>query len=396
MRSLVVLVALHAAACSFTPSGAPDDAAPEPDAADDPDATPIDDADVDAAPHDIAHVAGPDETLGTDDLALTADTTIDTTALEIAGVTLPAGVTLAASAQDGGGTELAILRVRAFSIAGGITVRATGTRPLVVLAETIAIDGVLDAGARRGVPGAGGAPPRMGAGRGVDGERSGAYADSGGGGGGFGQAGAKGGDAPGATGGGGGGAHGDEALSQLGGGSGGGGASTSGCDYTAPGAGGGALQLYARAAISVGVNGAINAGGGGGSGGKSCALQYLAGTGGGSGGAIYLQAPSVTNAGVIAANGGGGGGGASGSDGGAGQDGLPTTARATGGGSGGSAYGAAGGRGAARVGDASAGENGPDLGNGGGGGGGGGRIVFAYRDALTEGTTSPSSFSFTF
>ena len=29
-------------------------------------------------------------------------------------------------------------------------------------------------------------------------------------------------------------------------------------------------------------------------------------------------------------------------------------------------------------------------------GGGGGRIVFAYRDALTEGTTSPSSFSFTF
>ena len=396
MRHLVVLAALHAA-CSFTPSGATDDAAPADDATE-PDAAPPTDADIDidAAPHDIAHVAAPDEALGTGDLALAADTTIDTSALAITDVTLPAGVELVAAAQDGGGAELAILRVRALSIAAGVTVRAVGARPLVVLADTIAIDGALDAGARRNVPGAGGAPPQMGAGRGIDGTRDGAYADSGGGGGGFGQAGARGGDAPGASGGAGGEAHGDDAMSQLDGGSGGGGASTGGCDYTPPGAGGGALQLYARTSISVGAMGAINGGGGGGSGGKSCTLQYLAGTGGGAGGALYLQAPTITNAGVIAANGGGGGGGAGGSDGGPGQDGTATTARATGGASGGSTYGAVGGRGAARVGDASAGENGPSLGNGGGGGGGGGRIVFAYQTTLVEGTTSPSSFSFTF
>ncbi|HUQ05795.1 MAG TPA: hypothetical protein VM261_25010 [Kofleriaceae bacterium] len=400
MRHVVVLAALHAAvcstACSFQPSGAGSDDALVLDAGDDGDAAPVVDAAIDAAPHDIAHVAAADETLGTADLEVSADATIDTTALSISDVMLPAGVELVAVAQDAGGPELAILRVRKLRILGGVTITARGSRPLVVLADIITIDGVLDAGARRERPGAGGAPPQMGVGHGADGSRDGLYADSGGGGGGFGQPGAKGGDSAGAGGGSGGDAHGDQVLSQLGGGSGGGGASTGGCDFTSPGAGGGALQLYARTAITIGVTGVINAGGGGGSGGKSCALQYLAGTGGGSGGAIFLQAPTITSAGVIAANGGAGGGGASGDDGGAGQDGTATTARATGGISGGDTYGATGGRGSARVGDASVGENGPSLGNAGGGGGGGGRIVFAYRDALTEGTTSPASFSFTF
>lgn len=395
MRHLVVLAALHAVACSFTPSGAGDDDAGD-DGANDPDAGLAGDAGPDAAPHDIAHLVAADESLGSGDLAITADASLDTGALAIAGVTLPAGVELVAVAQDGGGPELAVLRVRDFSIAAGVTLTATGSRPLVVIAESIAIDGALDAGARRDMPGAGGSPAQMGAGRGADGVRDGSYADGGGGGGGFGQAGAKGGNGSGASGGAGGGENGDQALSQLGGGSGGGGAPTGGCDFTSPGAGGGAVQLYARTSITVGATGAINAGGGGGSGGKSCTFQYLAGTGGGSGGAIYLQSATITNAGIIAANGGGGGGGASGSDGGPGQDGSATTARATGGTSGGDMYGAAGGRGAARVGDATVGDNAGDLGNGGGGGGGGGRIVFAYQVMLTEGTTSPTHFAFTF
>jgi hypothetical protein len=401
MRHVVVLAALHVAvataACSFQPAGAGADDALVLDAAADVDAAADIDASLDAAPHDIAHVAAPDEALGTGDLELAADATIDTSALTISGVTLPAGVELVAASQDGHASELAILRVRKLAILAGVTVTATGTRPLVILAETIMIDGVLDAGAHRGTPGAGGAPPQMGIGRGDDGSRDGSYNDGGGGGGGFGQPGAKGGDAGDASGGDGGLANGDQALSQLLGGSGGGGASTGGCDFTSPGAGGGALQLYARDSVSVGTMGVINAGGGGGSGGKSCSLQYLAGTGGGSGGAIFVQAPTITNAGTIAANGGGGGGGASASDGGPGQDGTATTARATGGTSGGDSYGAIGGRGAARVGDASVGENGPSsLGNGGGGGGGGGRIVFAYQLTLTEGTTSPAAFSFAF
>ncbi|MBZ0233125.1 MAG: hypothetical protein K8M05_12410, partial [Deltaproteobacteria bacterium] len=60
------------------------------------------------------------------------------------------------------------------------------------------------------------------------------------------------------------------------------------------------------------------------------------------------------------------------------------------------AHGGGGGRGIRCGNSSTAGENGPSLGNGGGGGGGGGRIVFAYQTTLVEGTTSPSSFSFTF
>ena len=388
----VALALAFAAGCAFEPRGALDDDAAAPDApGDDVDAATTDALEPDAAPHQVAHVASADATLGSEDLVFDAAATIDTGALTVTGVTLPVGVELVAAAQSPSGPELALLRVRGLTLAEGVVVRAIGSRPLVILAETASIAGTLDAGARRDQPGAGGSGPRGGIGRGGDGVRDGSYADSGGGGGGFGQPGAKGGDASGAAGGEGGLAFGDPNLDLLLGGAGGGGASSSGCDATTAGAGGGALQIYARTSIEITATGAINAGGGGGGGGRSCSLQYLAGTGGGSGGAIYLQSPVIASAGILAANGGGGGGGASNDHGGPGGDGTATTARATGGTSGGATYGAVGGRGAAQVGDATAGDNGPSLGNGGGGGGGGGRIVVSYRDSLEEGTVSPSA-----
>jgi hypothetical protein len=65
------------------------------------------------------------------------------------------------------------------------------------------------------------------------------------------------------------------------------------------GAGGGAVQISARDSITVGPNGAINAGGG-----AYCQCNGMGA--GGSGGAILLEAPTVTIAGALGANGGGG------------------------------------------------------------------------------------------
>ena len=387
---LLLGLVLVAGACGFNPSGGElgdgDAAGDDPDATDE-----IVDASPDAAPVDIHHVPAAAEMIGTGDLAITADVTVDTGALTVTGIALEPGVELVASAQDGGGPELAILRVRSLAVASSVTLRAVGTRPLVVLADTITIAGLFDAGGHRGEPGAGGSGARAGTGKGADGSRSGSYADGGGGGAGFARTGASGGEADNASGGAGGAPYGDAMLTELLGGSGGGATNTGGCDATSPGAGGGAVQLYAATSIVITATGAINAGGGGGSGGASCTFQYLAGTGGGSGGAIYLQAPAVSNGGVLAANGGGGGGGASGSAGGPGQDGSATTARATGGTSGGTSYGAAGGRGGSALGDATDGDNGPGLGNGGGGGGATGHIVIRHRDTPVDGTTSPAA-----
>ena len=167
MRRTAAFLLVTVAGCAFQPSGATEDAASD-DAPDPIDAA-VDAPAIDAAPHDITHVAVADETLGTGDLVFSANATIDTGTLALTGATLPAGTELVAVAQDGGGPELAILRVHMLTIDAGVTVRAVGSRPLVVMAETVQLDGILDAGARRDVPGAGGSAPQSGAGRGAAG-----------------------------------------------------------------------------------------------------------------------------------------------------------------------------------------------------------------------------------
>jgi hypothetical protein len=419
----VYAVLLGVAGCSFQPSGGEVDGggevvdaevstdASDPDGAD-PDAATVDAAALDAAAVDAPAVDAPpttgdvvhlaDDSIGTGDLTVTTPITVITSTTGFTfGTPLPAGVTYTTAAQDPGGPELAVLRVRTLTIAANV--RVVGSRPLVIVAGTIALNGVIDAGARRGTPGAGGSA--AGAGVGGTGGHVGSYGDAGGGGGSFGGVGASGGNgvcatgcspdeqvpgaAAGAT-------YGAVTLAVLQGGSGGGRSyfpSNTQCPEGAPGGGGGAIQLYAESSLSIGASGGINVGGGGGAGGDQCnsPFNWLAGHGGGAGGAIYLQSPIVSNAGVLAANGGGGGAGAGqNGDGGTGADGALAATVAAGGTAAGT-YSAAGGDGAAGATAAEAGSNAGADGNGGGGGGGLGRIHVRYRSIYSPGTQSPAA-----
>ena len=372
------------AACSFEPRGLgglgdPDSGTVgDPDGGNQPspDATPLE---------DVHHVALAQEYLGSEDVRISDTVTIDTTQLSVSAGG-PAALVPMQAQPDGSGPELAIIHVRDLVIDG--TLRATGSRPLVILARTIRIDGLLDVGARRGTPGAGGSGPGSGDGRGGDGQRHGTFFDTGGGGGGFARDGGLGGN-DGAGDGARGRSYGDAMLTALVGGS-GGGSSDGDCSEGPAGAGGGAVQLYASVTIAIGDDGGINAGGGGGSPGHGCFGQYTAGRGGGSGGAIYLQSPSVVLDGTLAANGGGGGGAAAFNNGDAGADGRLGDSPAAGGAKGGGDYGADGGDGGTES-DPENGDDNDGDGNGGGGGGAGGRIVVRARSAQLGGTVSPTA-----
>jgi len=332
---------------------------------------------------DIPHVPASHEAPGAGDYVF-AITTIDT-ATGMIQPPAPDGVVVTMVMQEPSGDELFVIRAHSISIPAAIAVTVTGTRPLVLIADTITIAGLLDGGAHADVPGPGGigasATTKMG--RGADGVHTGASQDSGGGGGAYATRGADGG-ASGtstscatelATGGAGGQTWGTAALAVLAGGAAGGIGSAVACTPSKIGAGGGAIQVSAFSSLTI--TGAVNAGGGGGGFGLNCgANESGAAAGGGSGGSIYLDAPLIELQGVIAANGGAGGGGGSspGSSGTAGADGLPSTMYASGGLSGGS-YGANGGRGGIGSAAPTAGGNHTCDGNGGGGGGGVGYIV---------------------
>ena len=440
-RVLPLLYTVSLAACAFEPSGlepgaidaaADDGATIDGDPTDDGgaidasvidgaviDASVIDAAVIDAVPIDatpidapgpvvdIIHVRAVDESIGAADLTIAGTVTITTSGTPSSSAPLPGG-SLVVVPQDGGGTDLVLLRVRALTIGAGAVLRATGSRPLVILAETALISGWIDGSASGGTAGAGALT--VGVGVGGSGGHVMQFSDGGGGGASFGGNGADGGDAPcnfdcmpnqTAQGGGRGTTYGAANLTRLEGGSPGGHAfvpTNTQCPVGGPGAGGGAIQLYARTSIAIGAGGGIAAGGGGGDGGDRCdqPFNWLGGHGGGSGGAIYLQSSSVQNAGVLVANGGGGGGSA-GQDG-DGSDGTSAgraAALATGGGSMGQ-YSASGGDGAIQGTAAEAGGNGPDQGNGGGGGGGLGRIHVRSITAAVLGTTSPTATTSTF
>jgi hypothetical protein len=312
--------------------------------------------------------------------------TLDTTGLTLDGLPVPEGTTFLAAAQPGG-PEVAVLAVQKLRVEVGGTLLVIGSRPLVVVAEVILIEGVLDAGAHGSVPGPGGALPGDGPGVGASPTKPdpGDVCDPAGGGGGFGQAGATGGvDSCTVTGGGGAGgaSYGDDELAILIGGSGGGTGSPGECATTLPGgAGGGALQLTAYEHIEITATGVISVGGGGGSGGVFCGLNDAgAGSGGGSGGALFLEAPEidVANPTAFGLGGGGGGGGGNGNSG----NGVVGIGEA------GDDGGASGGRGGATGAVTTSGDGGsggapgsePTIGepadfNPGGGGGGAGRFV---------------------
>lgn len=387
-------------------AGPNDPDANRPDApASPPDASPPD-AGPDPITEDVVHVGADAETAGHAELVLSGTVAINTTDLTFDGN--PPSAHFDTATQDGeADIELAILHVKTLTVLAGADVRVTGSRPLVVIASgDIIIAGLLDAGARRAAPGAGGDGPGAGDGAGGDGVHiTGTFRDSGGGGAGHNVAGGVGGSAtcngsctngP-AAGGSAGASVGDPAQTLLRGGSGGGAAVS--CVSEAAGAGGGAVQLYSGTSITIALTGAINVGGGGGGGGSLCVGNHGAGAGGGSGGAIFLQSPSITHAGNLAANGGGGGSGAGEDDqnvftaGNPGADGALGTGRAAGGAAL-DEFGAGGGRGGAGASaPESGGSDGSTSGNGGGGGGSVGRIkVITHASGYTGAgsTNSPS------
>lgn len=262
--------------------------------------------------------------------------------------------------------------IAATTITFDVALRATGTRPLVLLASDSIIVSrvVVDVGSHRGArfeTGAGadpqecvsGLPPGTGGGTGAGGA-GGSFVSLGGMGGRGGSAGTSG--LPGAM---------ISTVANLRGGC--PGQEGQGNSESVSGHGGGAVLLIAGNKIQV-VQGAINAAGEGGRGGDG---SGAGGGGGGSGGMIVLDAPTIELDGKFLATGGGGGEGGGPLVGASGGDGLdPVTTDAAAGGSRNTQEGGDGGNGAATP-DIPAGSGLFGLavtsspGGGGGGGGGG-------------------------
>jgi len=334
------------------------------------------------APCDLPTPLGP--------IQITAAATYDTDRGEF-DIAVPHTSTVVA--QTGGGM-VRVLSVSTFGVSTGITLRVTGSLPLVIAAwDSITIAGRIDAGSDRGGvtgPGAdatGCTAPTPGA---AASERG----SGGGGAGGFQGAGGDGGAAgyPMTVMGGMGGAAAPTMMltARVRGGCPGAASGAAGPGAATPatptstaagGAGGGALQLTAQRAISI--TGGLRAGGAGGTG--APIGSSAGGGGGGSGGYLGLEAPMIAVAGSIAATGGGGGGGA-------------TDAAAGGHGPDGSSAGGRGGMAAedcsGEGGNGASGNSVPggDANNNartcGGGGGGGGAGVVAVRSPAYVPTTA--------
>ena len=335
--------------------------------------------------------------LPTQDLVLSGTTkwTFNTSGTGTFGPSMPTGsFTTRKLPQTGGGRDVLVLYTSAFTLGAQAALAVTGDKALVIAASsTIEIDGDLDVGSHTGNIGS----PTRGPGAsdvacagtgGVNGD--GASAGAGGGGGGAlaangGPGGAiNNGDNPGGSAG-----LGVELPPFIRAGC-AGGASGSTRSVAAAGDGGGAIELAARASITV--KGGINAGGGGGEGGG----QQQGGGGGGSGGIISLQAPIVTLAStaLVTANGGAGGAGGSDKDSGQpGEDGQPAATSARGGDHGTNTAGGDGGALATAGGSAGSSGGGGDGGGGGGGGGGsvGYIMVRAGTFAATGAVVSPTA-----
>lgn len=286
----------------------------------------------------------------------------------------------------------------ATTITVGATLRAYGSRPLVLIAsDTIKITptGSVDVGSHRGATG----PQELGASADPTCTSSQLPMNGGGGAGGsFAGRGGKGGGsvqfslwtggmpAPAVAG----------EVNQLRGGCAGqsGGSDNATGPQARAGHGGGAVLLIAGRAIELDVGGVINAAGEGGEGGVSSPRG--GGGGGGSGGMIVLDAPAITSSGLLLANGGGGGGGGSSNSSGTPGADPSAVGAATGGGGGmggGGTDGGGGGSGSTSA-DKAVGGDGADggtLGSSGAGGGGGGSngIVKTHGSSLGSPVSPP-------
>ncbi len=323
-------------------------------------------------------------------ITISAMATYDTDAGEF---DIPVPHTSAVLAQTDG-TMVRVLSVTTFTIDMAITLRVTGSLPLVIAArDSITIAGRIDASSKRSSTGPGanamactaptsGALPVV---RGSGGGGAGGFQGAGG-------IGGPGGYPMQAMGGMGGAAVMMTALTtSVRGGCSGAASGPAGpgsvspataTSAAAPGAGGGALQLTARRSIAV--SGILLAGGAGGNGAPFASSS--GGGGGGSGGYLGLEAPMITVTGSLAANGGAGGGGGSDTTGGGdGGDSVVGAVNARGGGGGavtvpGLACQGTGGNGSAGA-NPAGGAASNNAGFCGGGGGGGAAGVIAVRSA---------------
>ena len=273
--------------------------------------------------------------------------------------------------------ELCVIVATDLAISPGATVRARGTRPLVLLASgSIAIDGTLEVASRvAGAQlGAGANSPLCATVTAPENRAGGPGGTMRGRGGAAGSSSFGGVSVPAAPV--------SPVVGLRGGCPGRAGAGATPDDHGgAGGPGGGAGHVLAG--VSISVDGTINASGGGGAG----ALESAGGGGGGSGGMIVLEAPIVTGTGTVFANGGGGGEGASTNSGNSGADPTAPTMPAQGG-RGGAAQGGDGGNGSA--GSTLAGQAGSNgFSAGGGGGGGAGLIRVAPLPHAITGAISP-------
>jgi hypothetical protein len=236
--------------------------------------------------------------------------TLDTSVDSVCTVVVPANAST-------GAPELCVISAATIEVAAGATLRAIGSRPLVLAAsESIQVVGTIDASSKRATTtpnqpeslgaGAESAPCSPFARAVVDGQEGASGGAGGslrgeGGGGGTGNLTTAPGGLPNPK---------IAKLDVLRGGCRGqaGGASTGRADGGAGGTGGpggGSIYLAAGTRIQIQPTGAIAVNGAGGGGGATEA----GGGGGGSGGLLVLEAPTILQVGRLAANGGGGGGG---------------------------------------------------------------------------------------
>jgi hypothetical protein len=300
-------------------------------------------------------------------LAITADTTIDT-------ATVGTGSCTTIVAQQTG-PSLCVVAADSISIATGVSLRASGPNPLLLVANTtIDIAGELHVDSVRGGAIGAGAQMTCASGNGENGNQG---AGGGGGGGSFGAAGADGGRGENSQAGT---AMATIAVTSVRGGCAGGkgGTGDGGGGAGAGGAGGGAVYLIAG---SITVAGVIDASGAGGFAGTAGVNSSGGGGGGGAGGLIAFDAPTLTASGSIFANGGGGGGGGGNDPGNPGSNGKDPTGYQAGG-VGGNGGAGGGGHGGAGFGASAAPQTGGNFGSmfcGGGGGGGGAGIIRVYQ-----------------
>lgn len=269
--------------------------------------------------------------------------------------------------------------VAATSITINGTLRATGPKPLVLVAsDSITATQRIDVGSHRGIPefiGAGADPTTCGPGI-APGTRAGGAGGS------FNGRGGAGGDAGGGGGGNGGQAPAGITPTELRGGC--PGQNGDGAGNGTGGHGGGAVYLIAVNRIDISGPG-VNAAGEGGAPGTTGSSGA---GGGGSGGMIGFDAPTITCTSLVLANGGGGGEGSGVTTAGA-PGGDPITTAPAPGGTGGTGNGGDGGNGSAgaAAGGGANGKNGNNqAGNEGGGGGGGGGAGFIKGTASALGS----------